>query len=219
MARVALDADVVIAFLDPSDAQHQQAVELLREHLASGDDILIAATGLRRGDRQTPPSTGQTARSISSSPRSARMSSMSTVLSRDELPSCGGAHGALRLPDALSLATALVSDARLLTLDRALQRIADRERDGLGRRSGLIAPTLSGRLQSRRRGDGMQGYQQGDGVRARVDRLCQQADAPRPAAALRLKETAPEGRPRTDARSGSALHGVRGVRWSIVSDR
>ena len=25
MARVALDADVVIAFLDPSDAQHQQA--------------------------------------------------------------------------------------------------------------------------------------------------------------------------------------------------
>ena len=44
MARVTLDADVVIAFLDPSDAQHEQAVELLREHLASGDDILIAAT-------------------------------------------------------------------------------------------------------------------------------------------------------------------------------
>jgi len=42
MARVALDADVVIAFLDASDAQHQLAVELLREHLASGDDILIA---------------------------------------------------------------------------------------------------------------------------------------------------------------------------------
>jgi len=41
-----------------------------------------------------------------------------------------GRHGALRLPDALSLATALVSDARLLTLDGALQRIVDRERDG-----------------------------------------------------------------------------------------
>jgi predicted nucleic acid-binding protein len=36
----------------------------------------------------------------------------------------------LRLPDALSLATALASDAHLLTLDRTLQRIADRERDG-----------------------------------------------------------------------------------------
>ena len=44
MARVALDADVVIAFLDPSDAQHQLAVELLRGHPAGGDDILTAAT-------------------------------------------------------------------------------------------------------------------------------------------------------------------------------
>jgi predicted nucleic acid-binding protein len=41
-----------------------------------------------------------------------------------------GRHGALRLPDALSLATALARDADLLTLDRALQRIADRERTG-----------------------------------------------------------------------------------------
>ena len=41
-----------------------------------------------------------------------------------------GRHRALRLPDALSLATALASDAHLLTLDRTLQRIADRERDG-----------------------------------------------------------------------------------------
>lgn len=36
-------------------------------------------------------------------------------------------HGALRLPDALSLATALAAGAELLTLDRGLQRIADRE--------------------------------------------------------------------------------------------
>jgi predicted nucleic acid-binding protein len=64
MARVALDADVVIAFLDPSDAQHPQAVELLREHLASGDDILIAATVYAEVISK-PLSMGQTARSIS----------------------------------------------------------------------------------------------------------------------------------------------------------
>jgi predicted nucleic acid-binding protein len=34
----------------------------------------------------------------------------------------------LRLPDALALATALAADAQLLTLDRSLQRVADRER-------------------------------------------------------------------------------------------
>jgi predicted nucleic acid-binding protein len=36
-------------------------------------------------------------------------------------------HTALRLPDALALATALTTDAQFLTLDRGLQRIADRE--------------------------------------------------------------------------------------------
>ena len=90
MARVALDADVVIAFLDPSDAQHQQAVELLREHLASGDDILIAATvyaevivkPLQHG---TDGTVDQFLAAV------AHTSSMSTVLSRDELPSYGGA--------------------------------------------------------------------------------------------------------------------------------
>ena len=34
------------------------------------------------------------------------------------------AHPSLRLPDAMSLATALVGDADLLTLDRKLQRIS-----------------------------------------------------------------------------------------------
>ena len=41
-----------------------------------------------------------------------------------------GRHAALRLPDAISLATALEREARVLTLDRTLQRIRDRERDG-----------------------------------------------------------------------------------------
>src|SRR5207248_1416672 len=44
MARVALDADVVIAFLDPADDQHTRAVAELRPRLAAGDELLIGAT-------------------------------------------------------------------------------------------------------------------------------------------------------------------------------
>lgn len=44
MAPVALDADVLIAFLDASDAQHESAVDALRPRLASGEQLLIAAS-------------------------------------------------------------------------------------------------------------------------------------------------------------------------------
>jgi predicted nucleic acid-binding protein len=129
MARVALDADVVIAFLDPSDAQHQPAVELLREHLAGGDDILIAATvyaevivkPLQYG---TDSTVDQFLAAVG-----AHVVDVDRRLAR-RAAQLRGRHSALRLPDALSLATALISDARLLTLDRALQRIADRESGG-----------------------------------------------------------------------------------------
>ena len=127
MARVALDADVVIAFLDPSVAQHQQAVELLREHLAGGDDILIAATvyaevivkPLQHG---TDGTVDQFLSAVG-----AHVVDVDRALAR-RAAQLRGRHGAVRLPDALSLTTALINDARLVTLDRALQRIADRER-------------------------------------------------------------------------------------------
>ena len=44
MARVALDADVVIAFLDPADGQHERAVRALRPRLAVGEEILVGAS-------------------------------------------------------------------------------------------------------------------------------------------------------------------------------
>jgi predicted nucleic acid-binding protein len=37
-----------------------------------------------------------------------------------------GSHPSLRLPDAISLATAIVNDATLLTLDKRLQRVTRR---------------------------------------------------------------------------------------------
>jgi predicted nucleic acid-binding protein len=126
MGRVALDADVVIAFLDPSDAQHQRAVEVLEAHLASGDAVVLAATvyaevivrPLRHG---TDAKVDEFFAAIG-----AQVVDVDRALARRgaELQA---RHPALRLPDALSLATALAGGAELLTLDRGLQRIAARE--------------------------------------------------------------------------------------------
>lgn len=44
MAAVALDADVLIAFLDPSDAQHERAVSELRSRMAAGEQLLVGAS-------------------------------------------------------------------------------------------------------------------------------------------------------------------------------
>ncbi len=44
MARVALDADVVIAFLDAGDDQHERAMELLRPWLGAGEAIVVGAS-------------------------------------------------------------------------------------------------------------------------------------------------------------------------------
>jgi hypothetical protein len=80
VARIALDADVVIRFLDPSDAQHDQAVELIGAHLATGDDVLIAATVYAEGSC-VRCNTEPTPRSMSSLPRSTRTWSTSIALS------------------------------------------------------------------------------------------------------------------------------------------
>jgi predicted nucleic acid-binding protein len=127
VARVALDADVVIGFLDPSDAQHEQAVELLAAHLATGDDVLIAATVyaeviVRPLQHGTEAKVDEFLTAID-----AHVVDVDRALAR-HAAQLRAQHSSLRLPDAIALATALAADAELLTLDRGLQRIADRER-------------------------------------------------------------------------------------------
>jgi predicted nucleic acid-binding protein len=127
VARVALDADVVIGFLDPSDAQHHRAVELLGAHLATGDDVLIAATVyaeviVRPLQHGTDAKVDEFLAAID-----AHVVDIDRPLARFAAQ-LRARHIALRLPGALALATALTADAQLLTLDRSLQRIADRER-------------------------------------------------------------------------------------------
>jgi len=129
MGRVALDADVVIAFLDPADAQHQRAVEILGAHLASGDAVLIAATVyaeviVRPLQHGTDAKVDEFLAAIG-----AHVIDVDRTLAR-EAAQLRARHGALRLPDALSLVTALAHGAELLSLDQALQRIAERESRG-----------------------------------------------------------------------------------------
>ena len=122
MARVALDSDVVIAFLDAGDDQHERAVAALRPALAAGDKILVPASvyaevmvrPLQRGREQAVDDFLQAA------------DAAVVPIDRDIARRAAGLrarHRSLRLPDALSLATALASDAELLTLDRRLQRV------------------------------------------------------------------------------------------------
>lgn len=127
MARVALDADIVIAFLDPGDDQHATAVAELRPRLAGGDELLAAAT-VHAESLVRPLQQGTAAivdeffdaAGISIVPIDRAVARRAAVLRAE--------HQALRLPDAMSLATAIVTDSALLTLDKRLRQIARRVR-------------------------------------------------------------------------------------------
>ena len=125
MARVALDADIVIAFLDAGDDQHATAVAELRPRLAAGDELLAAATvyaesivrPLQHGTDATVDEFFAAA-GISIVPIDRAVTRRAAVLRAE--------HQSLRLPDAMSLASAIVTDAALLTLDKKLRHIARR---------------------------------------------------------------------------------------------
>jgi predicted nucleic acid-binding protein len=126
MATVALDADVLIAFLDAADDQHQRAIDTLRPRLAAGDRVLLAASvyaeilvhPIKHGTDQTVDDF------------IAAIGADIIALDRDiarRAAQLRASHNALRLPDALSLATALATNAELLTLDRRLTKIASKQ--------------------------------------------------------------------------------------------
>ena len=125
MARVALDADIVIAFLDSGDDQHDAAVAELRPRLAAGDQLLIGATvyaetivrPLQQGTDATVDEFLDSA-GIAVDPIDRIVARRAAALRAE--------HPSLRLPDAMSLATAITTGSTLLTLDKKLRRIARR---------------------------------------------------------------------------------------------
>jgi len=123
VARVALDADIVIAFLDPGDDQHTAAVARLRPRLAAGDELLVGATVY--AETIIRPLQHGTDATVDQFLDSANI----TVIPVDRAIARGAAalrtkHPSLRLPDAMSLATAIMTDSTLLTLDKKLRKIA-----------------------------------------------------------------------------------------------
>jgi predicted nucleic acid-binding protein len=122
VARVALDADLLIAFLDPGDAQHERAVDELRPRLTDGDELLIGATVY--AEVMVRPLQQRSDATVDGFLDAAGVRFVRTdrAIAR-RAARLRADHSALRLPDAMSLATALGSDATLLTLDKKLQRI------------------------------------------------------------------------------------------------
>jgi predicted nucleic acid-binding protein len=125
VARVALDADIVIAFLDPGDDQHAAAVAQLRPRLAAGDELLIGATVYAETIvRPLQQGTDATVDEFLDSAGIAVVSIDRAIARR--AAALRGEHPSVRLPDAMSLATAIATGSTLLTLDKKLRRIARR---------------------------------------------------------------------------------------------
>ena len=125
MARVALDADIVIAFLDPGDDQHAAAVAELRPRLTAGDELLVGATVYAETIvRPLQQGTGSTVELFLDSAGIAVIPVDRAVARRAAV--LRAEHPSLRLLDAMSLATAIMTDSTLLTLDEKLRKIARR---------------------------------------------------------------------------------------------
>jgi predicted nucleic acid-binding protein len=123
VASVVLDADVLIGFLDPADAQHERAVRLTRPWLTGEHELHVGAGAY--AEILIRPLRGHTDARVDAFLDAANIQivTVDRALARSAAE-LRARHQSLRLPDALSLATALGLSAELATFDRRLQRIA-----------------------------------------------------------------------------------------------
>jgi predicted nucleic acid-binding protein len=128
VARVALDADVVIAFLDAGDDQHERAVQVLRPLLGAGTEVVIGASVY--AEVMVRPLASATGAKVDEfiDAIGATVLAVDRELAR-RAADLRARHRSLRLPDALSLATALMAGAELVTLDQRLGRVARSEEE------------------------------------------------------------------------------------------
>ena len=120
MALIHLDAGVVIGFLDANDGHHRAATEALGDSLQSGDDLAVAASAFAEC-LVGPSRRGVDAVRVVTD-LFERLPIRVVDLGEDvalRAAALRAKHGALRLPDALVIATAVCDGAhRLITTDR-----------------------------------------------------------------------------------------------------
>ncbi len=117
MGAVALDASVAIGFLDPADAHHERAVLALREvdrsvlsmAASAYSETLVRPLAAGLGDKVEAFVDGLRVEIV---PVDRGIARRAAELRAE--------HAALRLPDALVLATAQLREAQLLTFDERL---------------------------------------------------------------------------------------------------
>lgn len=126
MAAVALGADVVIAFLDAADDQHDEALRALGERLRAGDPIHVSPSVYAEVLRSPGQAGADRVVDDFFDDIGAVVVPVDRALAR-RAAELRARHRGLRPPDALSLAAALAQGAELLTLDRRLRRIASEE--------------------------------------------------------------------------------------------
>ena len=115
-----LDAGVIIGFLDASDAHHESSRAVLADALQNGDHLAIAASALAEA-LVGPARRGESA--VNAVRNLIDRLPMSIIPLELEIATVAArlraAHRALRLPDALVIATAIERDAdSLVTTDR-----------------------------------------------------------------------------------------------------
>jgi predicted nucleic acid-binding protein len=120
---VALDADVLIGFLNRDDVHHAAARKLIAAVERAGDRIVIAASvyaetivGPLRAGRADEVEAFLSALGV-------EVLAVDRELAR-RAAQLRARHRTLRLPDAMALAAARTADAELKTFDRRLARIA-----------------------------------------------------------------------------------------------
>jgi len=123
-----LDASVLIGLLDSEDAHHEAAVEAVeladlavRELTTPASAYSEALVAFARADRITDARNSIAGMGITVTPMSAAIAERAAALR--------ASHTALRLPDAIVLATALELDGELMTYDQRLEQHALAQED------------------------------------------------------------------------------------------
>jgi predicted nucleic acid-binding protein len=117
---VALDASVTIGFLDPSDSHHERAVDALRE--CGGASLSMAASAY--SETLVKPLAKGYGERVDAFVDDLRVEivPLDRTIAR-EVAEMRARHRALRLPDAVVVATAQARGARLLTFDERLSQL------------------------------------------------------------------------------------------------